>query len=297
MKIMVTGGTGFLGRALLGQFAQRGDELLVVTRNPSQHPTIGLVPRLRIIEGDGTRAGRWTESIDGCDVLIHLAGSSLADVGSPGVVELLATERERSAKNLVQAVLQCQRPPRVVLAASSACVYGTRSEVVDERSGLADGLFIEPWRRAEAALALAAPKTRVVSLRFGQILGPGGLLQRVKTRDDLPTPSAAGFSWVHIRDAVSATLYAMEHTVNGAWNVTSPEPADLAAFTNALGPSLPKAKGSGFMSKLLKKGEEDSNIPWGLLSGQKVRPSAALALGYMFKHPKLGDALKNATKG
>lgn len=293
MRVLVTGGSGFFGRVLCKALSARGDQVVVATRNPSNRGWLGVIPGAKLVEGDTTRAGAWQALVGEVDAVVHLAAPGLYVAPWPQVEDAYAAAKTRAAAELATAVVAAAKPPRVVLYASSVAAYGVRPEVVDERAAPHDGPHAALFARAEQALRPAADKTRVVALRMGTILGAGGLLAAWRTTDDPPPPSSAGLSWIHLDDAVSTTLLALDKGVRNAFNVTAPDPVDVATFVGAVTPRLQKAPQQGLVGLLFgakKQRPDDGRVV--LFAGPKARPAAALALGYAFKYPKLDAALR-----
>lgn len=297
VRVLILGGSGFFGRALAPVLSARGDAVLFVTRQPSSRRWLGVVPGAHMMEGDGTKPGAWQTNVGEVDAVVHLAAPSLYDHPWLEIEDTYAAAKLRAAQALARAVVDAPKPPRVVLFASSTAVYGDRADVVDERAPLLPGPHATLFEQAEAALAPAAERSRVVALRFGTVLGPGGALVRWQSLDDLPPPSSRGFPWIHVEDAVSATLLALDRAVRGPFNLAAPDLVDVAGLHAALAPRLNKPAGQGLVGKLFggaKRAVAHDARPV-LFTGQKARPSAALALGYSFRYPKLDVALRAVT--
>lgn len=168
--IVLAGGTGFLGRLLTAHFRARGDRVFVLTRSPKKR-------RDGVVETrwDGESLGAWVADVDGCDVLINLAGRSVNCRYTAARRAEILESRVRSTTVLGQAVARCVRPPRVWLNASSATIYREpQGRAMDEANGeLGTGFSETVCRRWEAALAEAwTPFTRKVALRAAMVMAP-----------------------------------------------------------------------------------------------------------------------------
>jgi uncharacterized protein len=297
--IVVTGGTGFLGRRVVEKLLARGDRVVVLTRGAGRiHlPASGLASSATWTPD---RAGPWFSVIDGADALIHLAGEPV--IGKRWTDEQKARIRDSrviSTRLLVEAMEKAKARPQTFVCASAIGFYGDRDpgEALGEGAEAGRGFLAEVVRAWEAAAAEAEPLgVRTALLRIGIVLGEdGGALAQMLLPFKLFVGGPVGsgkqvLSWIHADDAVGLVLFALDNPeASGAINVTAPEPVDMNSFSHALGramgrPSLLRVPAFALKVAMGKAAEA-------VLTGQRVLPTRAQELGYGFKFPSLGGAL------
>jgi uncharacterized protein (TIGR01777 family) len=297
MKIVIAGGSGFLGRPLATRLAGDGHEVVILTRRAS--PNAGTSGRNVSWNPNGT-AGPWAAEIDGAGAVVNLAGESIAAKRwtNPQKARILDS-RVLATRSLVTAITAARTPPPVFVSGSAVGYYGPLGDevVTEERAAGAD--FLAGVCRAwEAEAMKAAPATRVTCIRTGLVLArDGGALPKM-----LPPfwfgaggPVGSGrqyWPWVHRSDWVNLVRWVLQNTaVSGPINVTSPNPVTNAAFAKALGRALHRPAilpTPGFPLKILL-GEMAEPL---LLSGQRAVPDKAKRLGFQFAHRDLDEALR-----
>ena len=302
MKLLVTGGTGFLGAPLCRALLQRGHELFVITRRPSAHTP---QPRLQYMawteEESSSQASTWQEVIARMDGIIHLAGASIAGGRwSPMQKQLIQESRVQTTRLLIEAMAEHSQRPAVFMTASAVGYYGPREdEEVGETEPPGRGFLAETcqlWEgEAQRAEALGV---RVVRLRLGLVLGPdGGALAKMGPpfRAFLGGPLGDGrqwVSWIHREDAIGLIAWALGQAhLSGAVNATAPHPVTMHAFCRELAAVLRRPSWlpvPGVALHLLLGEMADL-----LLTGQRVIPRAALQHGYQFRFPALRRALES----
>lgn len=298
MKVILAGGSGFIGTRLIEALLQRGDSVTLLTRSlPAvQQRWSGRVDaRL----WNGRDPGPWVLTLNGADAVINLSGESVAGARwTPARKLALIKSRVDSTRALVSALERAQERPLVFVNASAVGYYGAAPgadcpETAPQGTDFLAALCGQ-WERE----ALAADKfeVRTATARFGVVLGTdGGALAKMLTpfRFGLGGPLGGGrqaFPWVHADDAVGAVLWAIDDAkMSGPFNVVAPEPATNAEFTKALGRALkrPAFLPAPAFAVRLALGEMSSL----LLEGQRAVPEKLLARGYSFRHPTLQGAL------
>ena len=298
MQILVTGGTGFLGRPLVAALVAAGHGVTLLTRDPA-----------RAAAHDGTAVRRWS-SLDAWqpelafDAAINLAGAPIADVRwSEARKRLLRDSRIDLTERLVQRARAARRPPAVLLSGSAVGYYGDAGAAALTESAPAGHDFAAQlcadWERA--ALAAESAGVRVCQLRTGLVLHvSGGVLGRMLPLFRLGLGGRLGsgqqwMSWIHLDDWLALVLLLLSDPhVHGAFNLTAPEPVTNAAFTAALGHALrrptPLPAPSAALRLLL--GERAQM----LLSSQRALPRKAQQIGYRFRFPTLVEALASETR-
>jgi uncharacterized protein (TIGR01777 family) len=294
VQVVIAGGSGFLGRALLARLHEQRHSVAVLTRQArtDAQETIRWTP-------DGI-AGGWARKLDGVDAVVNLAGEGIADRRwTAARKEALSTSRLLTTRSLVAAMREVTTPPAVFVNASACGYYGSRGdEILTESSSpgsdfLAD-LCVEWEREAEAA----APLTRVVLLRTGLTLHPrGGALQKMLLpfRLGIGGPFGSGeqfMAWIHLEDWVALVIWLLTDVdARGAFNLTAPEPVTNAEFARALGRALHRPavlRVPAFALRLLL-----GELAESLLTGQRAIPDRALKAGFQFQYPRLDKAMED----
>jgi hypothetical protein len=288
MRVLVTGGTGFLGRPLRRALETGGHAVTVVSREP------GRVPARSVSWGELDRVMSET------DAVVNLAGESIADGRwSDARKRTIRESRVEATRALVAAIRTASPRPRVLVSASAIGFYGDTGDAeVDESTPAGTGFLADVCRAWEAeAVKAESLEVRVVRARFGVILGPdGGALARMLLpfRAFVGGPIGSGrqwTSWVQRDDATQLVRTAVENeTLSGPVNVTAPAPVQNADFARTLGHVLgrPAVLPTPAFALRLALGEMATM----LLTGQRVLPAAALAAGYAFRHAELEGALR-----
>ena len=296
MRIIIAGGSGFLGSALAASLASAGHRVQILTRRPASaaHPErITWTP-------DGTANGLWTSPCSGADAIVNLAGESIAaGRWTPRRKMQLRDSRLLATRSLARFVADSEQPPAAFVSASAIGIYGDRGgETLGESSGPGGDFLAELAREWEQeALAVQGDRTRVVLLRTGIVLDPReGALAKMLPPFRLfaggPFGSGRQFmSWIHRDDWVSLARWAVETPgIRGPLNLTAPGPVTNADFARALGRALGRPAvlpAPGFALKLAL-GEMAAPL---LLYSQRVVPARALEGGFRFAHPDLDEAL------
>lgn len=285
MKVVIAGGTGFLGTALATSLRADGHHVIIISRHPQ-----------------GPDQAAWTDrsALERADAVVNLAGTSL-DSGrwtEARKAEILDS-RVRATETIVNALSEMSQRPPVFLNQSAVGFYGSHgSEALTEESPPGSDFLASVCVAWEAAAMKAAWMTRVVLLRTGLPLDPsGGALPRLA----LPFRFFAGgrlgsgeqyWSWIHIDDWIRMVRWAIdERRVSGPLNVTAPAPATNGELANALGHALRRpalAPVPAFALRLLLGEMADAVI----LGGQRVLPAKATRAGFQFQYPDLESALQ-----
>ncbi len=293
MKLLIAGGTGFIGTPLCQALIAHGHELSVLTRQPQGHLARAHLHYLPWQFEDVRRAIAEVEGV------INLAGESIAAKRwSPRQKLALQESRFHTTRLLVDAMASQGTRPVVLINASAIGYYGARgSEPLLETSPPGDGFLAELCKAWEREAQRAEPRgVRVVRIRIGMVLGPdGGALSKMVPpfRWCMGGPVGSGrqwVSWIHRADVVGLIEWALTHPeVSGAVNATAPDPVTMDSFCRELGravrrPSWARVPG-GVLRILLGEMAEL------LLTGQRVIPNVALRSGYAFQFPELHHAL------
>lgn len=301
VKVVIAGGSGWLGSALCRSFATDRHEAVVLSR--SRRSPAG-APGSRSIAWDGRTLGDWADEIDGADAIVNFAGESIAQGrwNAERKRSLRASRVEPTAV-LVQAIERARRRPAVLANASAVGYYGDRGdETVTERDPPGSDFLARLVIDWEAAAQRAADLgVRVVLLRQGVVLGSGGgALPRITLpfRLFVGGPIGSGMqwvSWVHIEDVVGLFRLAIDcPDANGPMNVTAPEPVRYRDFAAAVGRAL--GRPSWLPVPPLGLRAALGELAEALLAGQRACPAVAQRLGYTFREADLDRALHRALK-
>lgn len=292
MKVMVTGGTGFVGRDIVEVLLERGDAVCIVTRSPDKLPTT--------FHGH-VETCSWDEiDLSGFDAVVHLAGEGLFDKRwTAAQKERITSSRVDSSRRIVRAIEQASPRPSVLVHASAVGYYGSdREKEFDEESAPGSGFLAEVCVAWEAACAEARQHDcRVVPVRIGIVLDEGGgALEKMKTPFSFfaggPIGSGAQWmSWIHRRDLSRLVLLAVDDArCTSAINAVAPHPVRMDIFAKALGKALGRRSWLRVPSFALKLGLGEA--AQAVLEGQRVLPKRARALGFEFEFPELAGALE-----
>ncbi len=302
-RVVVTGATGTIGRAVVAALHARGDRVVALSRDAD---------RARALLGDvevhawraPTRQSPPAAALAGADAVIHLLGEPIGQRWTADVKRELRESRLRSTRLLVKAIAARSVEASLTLVAQSATgYYGTHGDewLTEDSPPGTDFLarLVVDWEHE--ALAAAATGVRVLLTRTGVVLSPdGGALEKMAPPFKLGVggPIAGGrqyVPWIHIDDVAGALLHLLDTpAASGAVNVVSPNPATNAELSRALGRALHRPAllpVPGFAVRALY-GEMSMTVT----GGQRVSAQLLESLGYRFLHPHLATALRDVLR-
>ena len=292
MRVLVTGGTGFIGAPLCRALRGAGHSVTIVTRDPAhaEGPAVGW---------DGVaNAVAWS------DAVVNLAGEPIAGHRwSTARKQRIRDSRVQATQDLVDAVAAASTRPQVLVSASAVGYYGPHGdEPLDETAGPGTDFLAQVCQAWEQEAERAEQRgMRVVRLRIGVVLAAdGGALAQMLPlfRAFLGGRLGSGrqwMSWIHRDDVTGLIVDALVDTrYTGAVNATAPTPVTNRDFTRALGRVLarPTVLPAPAFALRLALGEMADM----LLTGQRVRPAAAERLGYRFRYRDLEPALRASAR-
>jgi uncharacterized protein (TIGR01777 family) len=305
MKIVVSGGTGFIGRPLCASLCQKGHQVTLLTRRKEAAQRL-CGSTVTAVEWNGREGGAWESCLEGADAVINLAGAPIADARwTDDRKQLLTESRVLTTRLLVEAMLRRSSKPRTLVSASGIGYYGASDDrVLDEGAARGQGFLADLSLAWEAeALRAAEFDVRVVMLRTGMVLEQGGgalpkmvLPFRLFAGGPI-MPGTQWVSWIHRRDHIGLIQWLLTTpSVSGPVNVVAPEAVTMNKFCEVLGrvlhrPSWLPVPGFALHVALGELGTL-------MTTGQRVNPAKALSGGYVFHYPTLEPALRAImTKG
>jgi uncharacterized protein (TIGR01777 family) len=299
MRIVISGGSGFIGEPLARRLLSAGHDVSILTRDPAR------VRAGRALAWDPATPGPWRGEVAAADAVVNLAGENVG--GGRWTAERkrrIVESRVIATRALVDAMRSAPAQERVFASASAIGFYGDRGdESLTEESPGGAGFLADVTKQWEELAMAAADVARVVILRFGVVLAKGGGAlgkMLLPFRLGLGGPIGNGrqwMSWVDRDDVLRAIEWAITApSARAVYNVTAPEPVRNRDFTRALGaalhrPALLPAPAFALRAVLGEMADEM------LLAGQRVLPRRLLAEGFTFEQPALDGSLRNALRG
>jgi uncharacterized protein (TIGR01777 family) len=287
VRILVSGGSGLIGTALIERFTARGDEVTRLVRRESRSPDE--------VQWDASELD--PSVLTGIDAVVNLSGANVGRIPwTPAYRRVLVSSRIEPTVALAEAILAAPKPPAVFVSSSAVGIYGSRpGEVLDETSETGEGFFPDLVRAWEAASRIAGGVTRVVNPRSAVVISRhGGAMtpMRLLTAVGLGTGFGPGeqiWPWISLHDEVSALMHLVFSRLDGPVNVAGPTPATSDQITEALAHALHRPhllRVPTFGVKLL--GEAGSRL---LLDDANVVPAKLIADGFVWTHPTIDDAV------
>lgn len=308
-RIFITGGTGFIGSALVAQLRARGDDVIVLTRDP-ERAAGKFDAEVELVRGDPNRAGPWQAQLAGVDAVVHLVGEAMdSQRWDAQFKQRLRDSRVETTRYVVEgiAALAPDVRPRALVSASGVDYYPAADRFSDgdevtERDPPGDRFLARlcvNWEREAAAAE--AHGARVVRMRTGLVLGAGGALDKMSLPFKLFAGGPIGsgrqwISWLHVDDATRAYVHAIDDDkLAGPVNLVAPVAVRAKEFARALGNALGRPSWLPVPGVALKVtlGEFADYI----LHGRRAVPAALLAHGFQFSYPELQSALAEVFGG
>jgi uncharacterized protein (TIGR01777 family) len=304
MRIVVTGATGFIGKALISKLRERGDHVVALVRNVEKAKSLGV----ELVQSDLESAGPLSIAIAGADAIIHLAGAPVAGKRwDSRVKQEIRDSRVETTRTLVEAIGKLDKKPSALVVASGIDYYPFALDTTDfdddevtEADAPADtflGRVCRDWEReAQGATKLGV---RVVNMRTGLVLGKtGGALHELRKPFQFFVGGRIGsgrqwMSWIHLDDVVNAYIAAAtDERYSGPINMVTASVRNYD-FTKALGHAMHRpalVPVPAFAIKAVVGGEFAES----LLHGRRVMPAKLRELGFEWKYPTLDRALAAA---
>src|SRR6185503_8321762 len=302
MRVLITGGTGFVGSALVAALRARDDALVVVSRDAQRARALGDVA---VVEADLQSPGPWTAALAGADAVIHLAGEPVAARRwSAHQKQMLRDSRVESTRVLVEAIgaAPADQRPRTLITASGSDYYPFApdnqfdDDEVTERDAPGDSFLARLCRDWEAeAHGAERHGVRVVCMRTAMVLGPGGALAKLVTPFKLFVGGPIGSGrqwvpWIHRDDVVRAYCAALDdERYTGPINLVT-ESVRNAELSRAIGKALHRPSWLPVPAFALRiaVGEFADH----LLQGRRMVPARLRELGFTWTRPVLDTAVE-----
>ena len=293
MRIVIAGGSGFLGRALADIWRNEGHQVKVLTRRPGSLAA----DDVRWNPGSG---GGWTGALERTDAVVNLAGEGIADRSWTATRKAaILSSRLTATRALSEAIRACAHPPRIFISASGIGFYGTPGDqpLTEESPAGSDFLatVCQQWERETSA---AVGVARIVLLRTGVVLSrDGGALPRMALPFEYFVGGRLGsgrqyMSWVHLKDWAEMVRWALNtNHVSGPLNVTAPNPVTNAEFTRALATAMHRPALFPVPAIVLRGMLGRDMADALLLQGQRALPRKAEMAGFRFRYPTVDAAL------
>jgi uncharacterized protein (TIGR01777 family) len=299
MRIVIAGGTGFLGLPLASSLARDEHDVVILTRGAASPSGRG-EPRSIARKPNGD-SRPWASAVDGARAVINLAGESIAGKRwSAPQKQRILDSRVLATRSLVAAIAKSAAPPPLLISGSAVGYYGLLGdEIVTEESPAGSDFLAGVCVQWEAeAMRAASDRTRVVCMRTGVVLErDGGALPPMLLPFKLGAGGPVGsgrqyWPWIHRSDWIALVRWALEtSTVSGPVNATAPNPVTNADFARALGRAMHRPAfmpAPAFALRLMLGEMADALV----LSGQRALPAKAQSLGFGFKYARVHDALR-----
>lgn len=304
MKVIITGGSGMVGRALTANLAADGHEVVVLSRTPGE--VRGLPDNARAVAWDARSGDGWLEEAEGATAIVNLAGPNIAGNNffpsrwTTKQRDYLRQSRLEVGAAVVDAVRRVQQRPEVVIQASAIGYYGPRGDEPVDESAAAGNDFLASvaisWEDSSKEVEELGVRRAVI--RSGLILSTQeGSLPRVLLPYRLFVGGPFGngkqwWSWIHLHDEANAIRFLIENKeARGPFNLTAPNPLSNDKFGRTLARVLNRPHLIPIPAFAMRAAFGE--VAMVVLSGQRVMPGRLLELGFKFDFPELEPALRH----
>ena len=294
LKVLIAGGSGFIGRHLSRRIRESGGEVAIVTRSPN--PSL---PFQQITWDSLSNEEKSSKLVEGYDMIVNLSGAGIEKKWSEAYKKEMLESRIRSTSTIVKAINSSKERPKYFVNASAVGYYGdVEGKAVDEDSKPGDDYLANLCVSWEEEARKIDREVKLLIPRFGVILGRDGgafpqLMRGINSGVSFNLKGRESWkSWVHIDDAISSIVFMTQIGFDGPYNVVSPNPLRMDGMMNILamesGRKIRIRMGPAMANLLLGEGSKYS-----IFSGQKVVPKRLIDSGFNFKFPGISEALKD----
>jgi len=299
MRVLVTGASGTIGRAVCDALLARGDEVFALSRSPEKAKQAS--PNVSWFAWDPALERPPGEALAGVDGVINLVGEPINQRWTDEAKKRILESRQTATHNLVAAINAADPRPRVLVGQSAIGFYGDRGDAtVDEETGPGNSFDAKVVIAWEAASREVDDSVRLALMRTGLVLDKdSGLLGELMLPFKLGVggPVAGGHNympWISLDDEVGLLLWALDtSTASGVYNACAPEPVTNKVFSKALGKALGRPAIMP-VPKLAVKARLGAELGEVATGGQRAVPRRALEGGYVFEHPDIESGLAAA---
>ncbi|MDZ7771363.1 MAG: TIGR01777 family oxidoreductase [Balneolaceae bacterium] len=295
MKIVISGGTGFIGTRLTDQLLKEGHLVTIVTRTPATYEK-EMARNQQFVSWEPQELHA---AVDGSDVVINLAGESIfGQRWTEEIKERIRSSRLETTSSLVEAIAAAGEPPSLMVSVSGVDYYADGGEkVLDESAPPGDSFLSQVTQEWEAeARKVTATGTRLAIPRLGIVLEKGGgALQQMLPpfRYFVGGPVGSGhqyFPWIHMHDLCRGLLYpATDPDFEGPYNLSSPEPVTMREFASVLGEVIRRPSLFRVPEFALRLALGEAAEP--ILGSHRVKPQKLQQAGFRFHYESLREAL------
>ena len=299
MKIIIAGGSGFIGRALSERLFDSGYKIIILSRNPQQAQSF-FADKIKCLLWNDFDSSAWQKELETTDVIINLIGENIGQwPWSNQIKHKIFYSRIHAGQTIVQAIHKAKHKPSLLIQSSATGYYGNNSkDELLEDSAAGNGFLADvckQWENSTADVESMGVKRSII--RIGPVLAMhGGFIKKMMLpfRLFIGGPIGSGhqmLSWIHIDDLIEAIRFIIEsRKTKTIYNVCAPHPVSMHTFTSTLGKSMKRPsffKVPEIIIKLIfgEMGRET------ILAGQKAIPGALLDSGFTFKFKTIDAAL------
>lgn len=290
LKVVIAGGTGFIGNYLNEKFTAAGHNVTIISR---QQSNVSWRNEFDIVA-----------ALEGSDLLINLAGKSVNCSYTKANMQAIVNSRVATTRLLGEAILKCKIPPKLWINSSTATIYRHAEDrsMTEANGAIGAGFSVNVARRWERAFfSFTLPETRMIALRTAIVLGKnGGALSPYKNLVNIGMGGHQGsgkqmFSWIHEEDVYRSICFLQSNTqTQGIYNCAAPDPIPNKAFMHSLRETMHVKFGLPCPEILLKIGAGIIKTETELvLKSRWVLPERLLKEGFEFKYPTIENALDN----
>ncbi|MCM3205707.1 TIGR01777 family oxidoreductase [Paenibacillus illinoisensis] len=291
-KVVLAGGTGFVGQDFAQRFKKLGYEVLIISRQPGH---------IAWEDSDGIR-----QALEGAEMLINLAGKSVNCRYTNENRRIILESRTSTTRILGESILECDLPPELWINSSTATIYRHAEDrpMTEKEGEIGSGFSVDVAKAWEQAFfEFSLPSTRQIALRIAIVLGKGGVMEPLTNlvRFGLggsQGPGTQQFSWIHIEDLFRMVLYLQQHPeLEGVFNASSPHPVTNRQLMESLRRHMGVRIGLPSPHWMLEVGARFIRTETELvLKSRWVIPERIEQEGFTFKHDTLDTALDEILK-